>query len=140
MDKKKLGLIVEESALPGFKCMPKPDQLKTPIFWKQSRGFAQRQYSSNWAGGCRKDLVYTCVKTSRSRLPFCVRSCFGLSFRQTNSDSNWADRFYLGWLLRCLFNPAVFVPRYLRLFGLSVFWQKWESLPKVVEPFSPNLI
>lgn len=32
----------------------------------------------------------------------------------------WADRFYLGWLLRTLWNPRIFLPRYLgaiRLFG-----------------------
>ena len=24
----------------------------------------------------------------------------------------WADKYYLGWLLRCISNPKVFVPRY----------------------------
>jgi len=36
----------------------------------------------------------------------------------------WADRIYIGWLLRCIQNPKVFVPRYLgafRLFGKLVF-------------------
>jgi len=31
----------------------------------------------------------------------------------------WADRFYLGWLLRSIRQPRVFVPRYLSGFKLA---------------------
>jgi UDP-N-acetyl-D-mannosaminuronic acid transferase (WecB/TagA/CpsF family) len=30
----------------------------------------------------------------------------------------WADRFYLGWLFRCIFSPKVFIPRYVKAFKL----------------------
>ena len=30
----------------------------------------------------------------------------------------WADKYYLGWLIRCMSDPLIFVPRYL---SLSVF-------------------
>ena len=50
---------------------------------------------------------------------------------------DWADRFYLGWFLRCLFKPTVFVPRYLKAFRLiGVLAKNGKSLPKVVGPFS----
>ena len=31
---------------------------------------------------------------------------------------NWADKYYLGWLLRCFSNPQIFIPRYLAAFRL----------------------
>lgn len=48
---------------------------------------------------------------------------------------NWADRLYLGWLLRCFSKPAVFVPRYLNAFRLiGVLAKNGENLPKVSAP------
>lgn len=48
---------------------------------------------------------------------------------------NWADRLYLGWLLRCFSRPTVFVPRYLNAFRLiGVLAKNGESLPKVNAP------
>ena len=45
---------------------------------------------------------------------------------------NWADRLYLGWLLRCCAKPTVFVPRYLNAFRLiGVLAKNGENLPKV---------
>ena len=32
----------------------------------------------------------------------------------------WADKYYLGWLIRCMNDPLIFVPRYLSAFRL--FW------------------
>jgi N-acetylglucosaminyldiphosphoundecaprenol N-acetyl-beta-D-mannosaminyltransferase len=45
---------------------------------------------------------------------------------------NWADRLYLGWLLRCCTKPTVFVPRYLNAFRLiGILAKNGENLPKV---------
>ncbi len=44
----------------------------------------------------------------------CVGAAIGfLSGEQTNIPG-WADRFYLGWLFRSLYEPRRFVPRYMR--------------------------
>jgi exopolysaccharide biosynthesis WecB/TagA/CpsF family protein len=42
----------------------------------------------------------------------------------------WADRFYLGWLLRLLRQPRIFGPRYLSAFKLpALIFQYRENLP-----------
>ena len=37
--------------------------------------------------------------------------------RQVNMPS-WVDYIYMGWLLRCISNPKVFIPRYFSGFKL----------------------
>ena len=42
----------------------------------------------------------------------------------------WADRFYLGWLLRLLRQPRIFAPRYLSAIRLpALMWRYREKLP-----------
>jgi len=33
--------------------------------------------------------------------------------------TKWIDKMYLGWLWRCIYNPKVFIPRYLSAFKLA---------------------
>jgi UDP-N-acetyl-D-mannosaminuronic acid transferase (WecB/TagA/CpsF family) len=43
---------------------------------------------------------------------------------------DWADRVYLGWLLRLLRQPRIFIPRLTRAFGLPwLIWKYGENLP-----------
>ena len=45
---------------------------------------------------------------------------------------DWADRFYLGWLLRLLRRPQIFIPRLARAFQLPwLIWKYGENLPVV---------
>jgi UDP-N-acetyl-D-mannosaminuronic acid transferase (WecB/TagA/CpsF family) len=39
----------------------------------------------------------------------------------------WADRLGLGWLVRCLRDPRVFVPRYLRAFKLAYLVVRYDE-------------
>jgi len=41
----------------------------------------------------------------------------------------WADRLALGWLVRCLRDPRVFVPRYLRAFKLAYLVVRYDDKP-----------
>jgi UDP-N-acetyl-D-mannosaminuronic acid transferase (WecB/TagA/CpsF family) len=41
----------------------------------------------------------------------------------------WADRLALGWLVRCLRDPKVFVPRYLRAFKLAYLVVRYDDKP-----------
>lgn len=42
---------------------------------------------------------------------------------------NWADKSYLGWLLRCFQNPRVFVPRYLSAVNLLYLLFRYGQRP-----------
>ncbi len=59
----------------------------------------------------------------KEKLPFCPSIyCTGAALAflsgQQAKIPKWADEFFLGWLLRCLFKPRVFIPRYLKAFRL----------------------
>jgi UDP-N-acetyl-D-mannosaminuronic acid transferase (WecB/TagA/CpsF family) len=41
----------------------------------------------------------------------------------------WADRFYLGWLLRSIRQPRVFIPRYLSAFKLTLMIARYRDQP-----------
>lgn len=48
----------------------------------------------------------------------------------------WADRYYLGWLLRCLDRPADFIPRYWNSKHLPVLmWKYRDQMP----PLTPDV-
>ena len=50
---------------------------------------------------------------------------------------DWADRLYLGWLLRCFSSPEVFVPRYLKAFRLiTVLARNGRKLPELTDPLA----
>jgi len=43
---------------------------------------------------------------------------------------DWADRFYLGWLLRLIAQPQIFIPRLRRGFALPwLIWKYGEKMP-----------
>ncbi len=59
----------------------------------------------------------------KKNLPFspailCTGAALAFLSGQQVKIPRWADYFFLGWLLRCLYNPAVFIPRYLKAFKL----------------------
>ena len=85
-------------------------------------------------GGVQERLgLYLRENLSFSPAILCTGAALAFLSGKQAKIPNWADRFYMGWLLRCLFNPAVFVPRYLRAFRLiGVLTKNGKSLPKVV--------
>ena len=62
--------------------------------------------------------------------------CIGAAIAFLSGDQvnipDWADRFYLGWLFRCVSGPARYVPRYwsaIKLFPL--LWRYRDKLPPI---------
>ena len=64
-------------------------------------------------GGTQERLGYYLKKNLN---PFPAIHCIGAAIAFLSGDQvhipMWADRFYLGWLFRCLSEPRRFVPRY----------------------------
>jgi N-acetylglucosaminyldiphosphoundecaprenol N-acetyl-beta-D-mannosaminyltransferase len=63
----------------------------------------------------------------------CIGAAIGfLSGNQVNIPP-WADRFFLGWLFRCLSEPGKFLPRYWRAVKLvPMMWRYREKMPEPV--------
>jgi N-acetylglucosaminyldiphosphoundecaprenol N-acetyl-beta-D-mannosaminyltransferase len=57
--------------------------------------------------------------------------CIGAAIAFLSGDQAriplWADRLALGWLVRCLRDPKVFVPRYLRAFKLAYLVLRYDE-------------
>lgn len=61
----------------------------------------------------------------------CIGAALGFLTGDQPPIPNWADRFYLGWLLRVIREPRRFTGRYARAFVLSkVMWRYGEKQPE----------
>lgn len=83
-------------------------------------------------GGGTQERLGLYLKRNLNYLP--AIHCIGAAIAFLSGDQvripDWADRLYLGWLLRCLSSPRRFIPRYLsasRLVGL--LWRYRGQLP-----------
>jgi hypothetical protein len=54
----------------------------------------------------------------------CIGAAIGFLTGGQASIPPWADRLYLGWLIRCLTKPGAFIPRYWRSRHLP--WLVWK--------------
>jgi UDP-N-acetyl-D-mannosaminuronic acid transferase (WecB/TagA/CpsF family) len=59
--------------------------------------------------------------------------CVGAAIAFLSGDQaripSWADRLGLGWLVRCIRDPKVFVPRYLQAFKLAYLILRYDENP-----------
>jgi UDP-N-acetyl-D-mannosaminuronic acid transferase (WecB/TagA/CpsF family) len=85
-------------------------------------------------GGVQEQLGwYLKRKLSYSTAIHCVGAAIAFLSGVQAPIPVWADRFYLGWLLRALWNPARFVPRYWearKLCGLLIRYRDRSPLPR----------
>lgn len=59
----------------------------------------------------------------------CLGAAIGFLSGEQASIPAWADRAYLGWLMRCLDDPRTFVPRYLKAFRLVYLLARYGATP-----------
>ena len=60
----------------------------------------------------------------------CIGAALGFITGDQRAIPDWADRFYLGWLLRLVAQPRIFIPRLSRALELPwLIWKYGEKLP-----------
>jgi len=60
----------------------------------------------------------------------CTGAAIGFLTGEQVNIPVWADRFFLGWLFRCLQSPSRFIPRYVKAIKLIFLMLRWRaSLP-----------
>jgi len=76
----------------------------------------------NLGGGIQEKLGFY-LKQNLDYRPaiICTGAAIAFFSGQQANIPNWGDRFYLGWLFRCIENPKLYVPRYFRAFQLAAF-------------------
>ena len=83
-------------------------------------------------GGGTQERLGLYLKRNLNYLPSI--HCIGAAIAFLSGDQvripDWADRLYLGWLLRCLSSPRRFIPRYLSASRLvALLWRYRGQLP-----------
>jgi len=83
-------------------------------------------------GGGTQERLGLYLKRNLDYLP--AIHCIGAAIAFLSGDQvripDWADRFYLGWLFRCVSSPRKFIPRYLSAPRLiPLLWKYRTELP-----------
>jgi UDP-N-acetyl-D-mannosaminuronic acid transferase (WecB/TagA/CpsF family) len=83
-------------------------------------------------GGGVQEKLGLCLREKCDVLPgiHCIGAAIGFLSGDQVHIPDWADRWILGWLFRCLANPKRFVPRYARAFQLPfILFRFRQRLP-----------
>lgn len=83
-------------------------------------------------GGGVQERLGLYLKNSLPHAPsiLCTGAALAFLSGQQVTIPTWVDRFYLGWLFRCVDQPRVFIPRYLKSFRLLYLLFRYrERLP-----------
>jgi exopolysaccharide biosynthesis WecB/TagA/CpsF family protein len=74
-------------------------------------------------GGGTQEKLGAYLKTQLSYQPaiICTGAAIAFLTGQQASIPTWGDKFFLGWLFRCIRNPKLYVPRYFKAFRLAAF-------------------
>ncbi len=81
-------------------------------------------------GGVQEKLAYFLKQGAVYRPSlYCTGAAIGFLTGDQARIPDWADRFYLGWLFRCLHAPGQFVPRYWRARKLIPLLFRYRDRP-----------
>jgi N-acetylglucosaminyldiphosphoundecaprenol N-acetyl-beta-D-mannosaminyltransferase len=137
---KELGQFIQEDA-----CYVAPTYAKTGVvedleLLAQLREIRPKTIFIQLGGGVQERLgFYLRENLSFSSVILCTGAALAFLSGTQARIPNWADRFYMGWMVRCLVNPKLFVPRYLKAFTLiGLLAKNGSTLPEVVDSFSQN--
>jgi UDP-N-acetyl-D-mannosaminuronic acid transferase (WecB/TagA/CpsF family) len=81
-------------------------------------------------GGGTQEKLGIFLKENLNYKPAIICTGAAIAFKTGSQVKmpGWVDYIYLGWLLRCIHNPKVFIPRYLSGFKLLPMILKYKSL------------
>ncbi len=73
----------------------------------------------NLGGGTQEKLGWY-LKKNLSYKPaiICTGAAIAFLTGEQASIPGWADKFFIGWFFRCMQNPKLYIPRYLKAFKL----------------------
>lgn len=85
-------------------------------------------------GGGTQEILGAYLRKNLSYKPAIICTGAAIAFltgRQAEVPM-WADKLYIGWLIRCIHKPKVFVPRYLNAFPLFLLLVRYGKRAPVV--------
>jgi N-acetylglucosaminyldiphosphoundecaprenol N-acetyl-beta-D-mannosaminyltransferase len=86
----------------------------------------------NLGGGIQEKLGYWLKKNLNFKcIIFCTGAAIAFHTKSQAPITNTIDRFYLGWLARCIYQPLIFIPRYLKAFKFLYIFLKFYKTIKI---------
>ncbi|WP_373493141.1 WecB/TagA/CpsF family glycosyltransferase [Aquiflexum sp.] len=85
-------------------------------------------------GGGVQEILGAYLKENLSYKPAIICTGAAIAF-MTGEQANipdWADKLFLGWLVRCVEKPNLYIPRYLAAIKLISLMYKYQASPKVI--------
>ncbi|MEO6786681.1 MAG: WecB/TagA/CpsF family glycosyltransferase [Chthoniobacteraceae bacterium] len=79
-------------------------------------------------GGAQERLGHFLIKNAGYRPAIhCTGAAIGFLTGEQARIPAWADRFFLGWLFRCVQSPSRFIPRYVKAAKLFFLMLRWRA-------------
>lgn len=80
-------------------------------------------------GGGVQEILGAYLKANLSYTPaiICTGAAIAFLTGQQAPVPTWADKLFLGWLVRCIDQPKQFIPRYLNAFKLMLVMLQYEG-------------
>jgi N-acetylglucosaminyldiphosphoundecaprenol N-acetyl-beta-D-mannosaminyltransferase len=115
--------ITNLSTNPVLECYTAPlypsGAIHDPKLLKQVEKFRPDFILINIGGGVQERVGFYIKKnTNLNASVICTGAAIAFLTGAQATIPDWADRMYLGWLIRCLDSPKTFVPRYLKALAL----------------------
>ena len=145
----KIGILVDENTKEF--CLPLLSKIKKSVIieiksgeqnknidtcnliWNQltKNSFDRDSLLINLGGGIQ-EILGSYIKDNLNYKPLIICSGAAISYftKQQAPINNVFDTLYLGWLIRCIFNPKIFIPRYLSAFKLV--FNVWSCKIKII--------
>jgi UDP-N-acetyl-D-mannosaminuronic acid transferase (WecB/TagA/CpsF family) len=85
-------------------------------------------------GGGVQEILGAYLKANSSYKPaiICTGAAIAFLTGQQAHIPTWADKFFLGWLIRCIEKPKMYIPRYLAAFKLLIVMLQFNRNPSLV--------
>ena len=77
-------------------------------------------------GGGIQEILGSYIKDNLNYKPLIICSGAAISYftKQQAPVNKFIDTLYLGWLIRCIYNPKIFIPRYI--LALKLIFHVWN--------------
>lgn len=108
-----------------------PGPISDPVLMERINTLKPRHVVIGLGGGVQEKLGLHIKKNSvKPSAIHCIGAAIGFLSGDQVRIPLWADRWILGWFLRCLSNPKRFVPRYVGAIGLArILWRCRDRMP-----------
>jgi len=101
------------------------DKIEDEALLKQLEDKKPKYVIINLGGGVQ-EILGAYLKKNLSYRPaiICTGAAIAFLTGEQAHIPDWADKLFLGWLIRCIEKPKLFIPRYINAFKLmTVMWQ-----------------